>query len=198
MFQFHVTQDTLLFNFANLFCLKEFSHSLFGKKLCNSYFLNVNFKFFLFACLTNPFHGVTICFLHIRLIIWKYLVGVSPVSLKVGKWLYFMVEILFHSSCCHVIFIYWNQCKYQKFPVELVFSEYTLDSVDGSRYSRMDQVKFFKGCHPQILLGLFLNTLTQMIRYNLFSSTWNNWSPIKYLSPVSNISSYQRKWLPLP
>ena len=26
----------------------------------------------------------------------------------------------------------------------------------------MDQVKFFKGCLPQILLSPFLNTLTQM------------------------------------
>ena len=31
-----------------------------------------------------------------------------------------------------------------------------------------DQVKFFKGCVPQILLGPFLNTLTHMI-YNLIS-----------------------------
>ena len=30
----------------------------------------------------------------------------------------------------------------------------------GSRYSRMDRVKFFKGCLPQILVGPFLNTLT--------------------------------------
>ena len=28
--------------------------------------------------------------------------------------------------------------------------------------SRMDQVKFFKGCLPQILLGPFLNTLSHM------------------------------------
>ena len=28
------------------------------------------------------------------------------------------------------------------------------------KYSRMDQVKFFKGCYPQILFGLFLNTLS--------------------------------------
>ena len=26
----------------------------------------------------------------------------------------------------------------------------------------MDQVKIFKGCLPQILLGLFLNTLSQV------------------------------------
>ena len=30
-------------------------------------------------------------------------------------------------------------------------------------YSRMDQVKVFKGCLPQILLGPFLNTVTQLI-----------------------------------
>ena len=30
-------------------------------------------------------------------------------------------------------------------------------------YSRMDQVKSLKGCLPQILLGLFLNTLSQIM-----------------------------------
>ena len=29
----------------------------------------------------------------------------------------------------------------------------------GTKYSRMDGGKCFKGCLPQILLGLFLNTL---------------------------------------
>ena len=29
-----------------------------------------------------------------------------------------------------------------------------------SKYSKMNQVKFFKGCFPQTLLGPFLNTLT--------------------------------------
>ena len=38
---------------------------------------------------------------------------------------------------------------------------YTLFEVTvGTRYSRMDQVKFFKSCLPQILLGSFLNTLS--------------------------------------
>ena len=32
----------------------------------------------------------------------------------------------------------------------------------GSRYSRMDKVKFLKGCLPQILLDPFLNTLTHL------------------------------------
>ena len=31
-------------------------------------------------------------------------------------------------------------------------------------YSRVDQVKFFKGCLPQILLGSFSNTLTHISR----------------------------------
>ena len=32
-----------------------------------------------------------------------------------------------------------------------------------TKYSRMDQVKFFKVCLPQILLGPFLNTLTHIL-----------------------------------
>ena len=32
----------------------------------------------------------------------------------------------------------------------------------GTKYSRMDQAKFFKGCLPQILLDPFLNTLTHV------------------------------------
>ena len=32
----------------------------------------------------------------------------------------------------------------------------------GTKYSRMDQVKFFKGCLPQILLGPFLNALSHV------------------------------------
>ena len=31
-----------------------------------------------------------------------------------------------------------------------------------SRYSRVDQVKFFKGCLPQIFLDPLLNTLTHI------------------------------------
>ena len=52
----------------------------------------------------------------------------------------------------------------------------TLPKAFGSRYSRMEQLKFvedwqsrpyhfkfFKGCLPQILLGPFLNSLTHLI-----------------------------------
>ena len=33
----------------------------------------------------------------------------------------------------------------------------------GTKYLRMDQVKFFKGRLPQILLGSFLNTLSHIV-----------------------------------
>ena len=35
----------------------------------------------------------------------------------------------------------------------------TVKPLDERKYSRMDRVKFFKGCIPQILLGPFLDTL---------------------------------------
>ena len=35
----------------------------------------------------------------------------------------------------------------------------------GTKYSRMDQVKFFKSCLPQILLGSFLNTLSYLFKH---------------------------------
>ena len=53
------------------------------------------------------------------------------------------------------------------FPSALLFTfylylEFARHCLNGSRYSRMDQVKFFKGCPLQILLGPFLNNLTQI------------------------------------
>ena len=33
----------------------------------------------------------------------------------------------------------------------------------GTKYSRMEQVKFLKDCLPHVLLGLFLNTLSHLI-----------------------------------
>ena len=42
-----------------------------------------------------------------------------------------------------------------------------LQTTHGSRYSRMNQVKYFKGCIPQILLAPFLNTLIH-IYFNFF------------------------------
>ena len=38
-----------------------------------------------------------------------------------------------------------------------------LNNLDGTKYSRIDQVKFFvEGCLPQILLCQFLNTMPHM------------------------------------
>ena len=37
-----------------------------------------------------------------------------------------------------------------------------ISTTGGTKYSKMDQVKFFKGCLPQISFGSFLNTLSQM------------------------------------
>ena len=55
--------------------------------------------------------------------------------------------------------------------------------LNGSRYSRMDQVKIFKGCLPQILLGPFLNTLTQI---------WEELKSKSHLeTPKSNITRLQ-------
>ena len=37
----------------------------------------------------------------------------------------------------------------------------------GKKYSRTDKVKFFKGCLPQILLSLFLNTLSHLYIFKI-------------------------------
>ena len=43
---------------------------------------------------------------------------------------------------------------------------------NGTKYSRMDQGKVFKGCLPQILLGPFLNTLSQILMEQFDSYTY--------------------------
>ena len=43
--------------------------------------------------------------------------------------------------------------------IDSIFYVIRLIILHGAKYSRMDQVELFKGCLPQILLGLFLNTL---------------------------------------
>ena len=42
------------------------------------------------------------------------------------------------------------------------FLEKIFEGLYGSKYSRMDQVKFFKDCLPHIFLGPFLNTFTHI------------------------------------
>ena len=46
--------------------------------------------------------------------------------------------------------------------LKLIGKPIQLTALNGAKHSRMDQVRFFKGCLPQIFLGPFLNTLSQM------------------------------------
>ena len=48
---------------------------------------------------------------------------------------------------------------------------------NGTKYSRMEQVKFFKGCLPKMSPGPFLNNLSQIIHGNnkvSFPYTWSH------------------------
>ena len=62
--------------------------------------------------------------------------------------------------------------------------------ISGSRYSRMDQVKLFKGCLPQTLLGPFLDTLTQMKIMLFYSKILVN---VDYWSIRLKMGSYTSK-----
>ena len=55
-----------------------------------------------------------------------------------------------------------------KFPfVEISFATSSVVIVlYGTKYSRVEQVKFFKSCLPQILLGPLLNTLSHIREQN--------------------------------
>ena len=60
------------------------------------------------------------------------------------------------------------RCSAESLSLPKVHPYYTQTPIKkyGSRYSWMDQVKFFKGCLLQILLGSFVNTLTYMSSFN--------------------------------
>ena len=52
--------------------------------------------------------------------------------------------------------------KLRKFNLDISQVEFKIflyERIYGATYSRIDQVKLFKGCLPQILVGPFLNTL---------------------------------------
>ena len=52
---------------------------------------------------------------------------------------------------------------FEQVMIYLVVTDYTLAFGQyGTKYSRMDQVKFFKCCLPLILLGPFLNNLSHI------------------------------------
>ena len=66
-------------------------------------------------------------------------------------------------------------------------------STYGTKYSRMDQVKFFKGCLPQILLGPFLNILSHiklLFTRLRFSLLVNRKPPIGISQETANITIF--------
>ena len=70
----------------------------------------------------------------------------------------------------HIVVVFLSNLKViRKVRVLVVTKIYQMALIlFGSRYSRMDQVQFFKGCLPQILLGPFLNTLTHLRERNKY------------------------------
>ena len=63
------------------------------------------------------------------------------------------------------IFVFVLYCK------SLHYIEYKDSStICGTKYSRIDQVKFFKGCLPQFVLEPFLNTLSHVFTQQAFTS----------------------------
>ena len=54
----------------------------------------------------------------------------------------------------------------------------------------MDQVKFFKSCLPQVLLGLFLNILTH-IKNSMVTIVFH----VVKLDPILNLTLKQIAWL---
>ena len=59
-----------------------------------------------------------------------------------------------------------------------------------ARYLRMDQVKFFKGCLPQILFSPFLNTFVYI---SLLIPPWSLISKIYQLLPIKFQNNSLRK-----
>ena len=67
----------------------------------------------------------------------------------------------------------------------MLFSAETKTYKDDSKYSRMDQVKFFKGDLPPILLGPFLIILTQIIFYCILIKAFYANGPFLYSLKMS-------------
>ena len=70
----------------------------------------------------------------------------------------FYIMLISHYATCLIYFV--TAAIFSFFYVNYLFNNYILYETE---YSRIDQVNFFKGCLPQILLGPFLNTLSHML-----------------------------------
>ena len=58
--------------------------------------------------------------------------------------------------------------------------------LNGAKYSRIDQVKLFKDCLPESLLGPFLKTLSQICFWLIYELDAQQWLFIKYSIPGRN------------
>ena len=63
-----------------------------------------------------------------------------------------------------------------------------------ARYSRTEQVKFFKGCLPHILLGPFFNTLSHLSVAQSLISFMNNYSDVEFLTPFATTCQIVGAW----
>ena len=71
-----------------------------------------------------------------------------------------------------------------------LFSAWT----NGKKYSRMDQVKLFKGCLPQIFLGPFLGTLSKISCERGFILTLSWRRPLSYRNQSIDLQSKSMDW----
>ena len=60
---------------------------------------------------------------------------------------------------------------------------WTIIRVYETKYSRMEEVKFFKGCLPQILLGLFLNNVSRILLFRWVQLRWIFFCALHYFLP---------------
>ena len=95
-------------------------------------------------------------------------------GMKMQKWVkviekYVIELFLWQCKLLYTCKIHWRKCCLFVFFTHIknlwrLFCYIT----NRIKYSRMDQVKFFKGCLPQILLCPILNTLSHMLRHTFF------------------------------
>ena len=100
-------------------------------------------------------------------------------SLKLGVFLYYLILDLMklYVKCIKIYASY------------ITTMEYHTNHI-WARYLRMDQVKFFKGCLPQILFSPFLNTFVYI---SLLIPPWSLISKIYQLLPIKFQNNSLRK-----
>ena len=82
---------------------------------------------------------------------WCFVIHIKAVLIQVSK--------------CYIIMFFGLSAWFHQ-----VCDSLTIETF-GTKWSRMDQVKFFKGCLSQILLGPFLNTMFHVLIISTLNST---------------------------